>query len=77
MMSDDNYDGVNPATGLLTVDGIDTAGNPLGAGGYIHNIEYDHESFQALPLWLRLAHYAALASVFAFIFWMIFERGIL
>lgn len=77
------YQKINPATGLLVTNGIDSAGYPDGSGSdlyasdWINGGEIDNEAFEALPLWLRLAHYAALASVFAFIFWMMFERGIL
>jgi len=79
-MSD--YHTTNPATGLLVTNGIDSAGNPDGSGpssfgDHSHQqVTYDHEAFMALPLWVRLAHYAAIASVFAFIFWIMSERGI-
>ena len=38
------------------------------------NDSYDIDAFQALPLSVRIANYAAISGVFGFIFWMMFDR---
>lgn len=85
-MNDDeliNHSDFNPANGVPMAGAVDIMGNSLGHNNMFigHGVpddwSCDDEAIQVLPIWIKLAHYAALASVFAFIFWMMFERGIL